>query len=81
MFGQSEILVIGHLCGPYSWKPSPVKIEAISVMKEVCRSTTEVRQFLGACAFYHIWIPHYAHIVEILSPVSSSKVREILKSV
>ena len=24
----------------------------------------EVRRFLGPCAFYHIWIHHYAHIAE-----------------
>ena len=56
---------MGHLCGPYGWKPSPAKVEAILTMED-CRSVTEVRRFLGACAFYHIWIPHYAHIVEPL---------------
>ena len=35
-------------------------------MKEECRSVIEVQPFLGACAFYHIWIPHYVHIVEPL---------------
>ena len=65
-FGQSEIMVVGHLCGPYGRKPSPAKVEAISVMKEECKSFTEVRRFLGACAFYHIWIPHYAHVTEPL---------------
>ena len=35
-------------------------------MKEVCRTTTEVRRFLGACAFYHIWIPHYVHVANPL---------------
>ena len=35
-------------------------------MKEICESQSEVRQFLGACAFYHIWIPHYAHIANPL---------------
>ena len=58
-FGQSEIMVIGHLCGPYGRKPSLAKVEAISTMKQDCNSVTEVRRFLGACAFYHIWIPHY----------------------
>ena len=58
--------MVGHLCGPYGWKPSPGKVEAISVMKEEYKSVTEVRRFLGACAFYHIWIPHYAHITEPL---------------
>ena len=35
-------------------------------MKEECRSITKVRQFLGACAFYYIWIPHYMHIVDLI---------------
>jgi hypothetical protein len=35
-------------------------------MNDDCRSVTEVRRFLGACAFYHIWIPHYAHVAEPL---------------
>ena len=35
-------------------------------MKEEFGSVTEVQRFLGACAFYHIWIPHYTHIVEPL---------------
>ena len=39
---------------------------AIQAMEEVCESQSEVRRFLGACAFYHIWIPHYAHIADPL---------------
>jgi hypothetical protein len=35
-------------------------------MKDDCESVTEVRRFLGACAFYHIWISHYAHVAEPL---------------
>ena len=58
--------MVGHLCGSYGRKPSPTKVEAISAMKEECGSVTEVRRFLGACAFYHIWIPHYAHVAEPL---------------
>jgi hypothetical protein len=65
-FGQSKIVVVGHLCGPYGRKPSPTKVEAISAMKDDFRSVTEVRRFLGACAFYHIWILHYAHVAEPL---------------
>jgi hypothetical protein len=65
-FRQLEIVVVGHLCGPYGRKPSPTKVEAISAMKDDCRSVTEVRRFLGPCAFYHIWIPHYAHVAEPL---------------
>ena len=40
--------------------------ETISAMKPDCSSVTEVRRFLGACAFYHIWIPHYTHVAEPL---------------
>ena len=65
-FSQPEILVVGHLCGSYGRKPSPSKVNAIQEMKEECESQTEVRRFLGACAFCHIWIPHYAHVAEPL---------------
>ena len=66
IFEQSEILVVRHLCGPYGRKPSPAKVEEILTMKEVSRMTTEVQRFLGACPFYHIWIPHYTHVVKPL---------------
>jgi hypothetical protein len=65
-FRQSEIMVVGHLCGPYGRKPSPSKVEAISAMKHDCKSVTEVCRCLRACAFYHIWIPHYTHVAEPL---------------
>jgi hypothetical protein len=65
-FGQEEILVVGHLCGAYGRRLSLAKIDAIQAMKEVCKSQSEVRRFLGVCAFYHIWIPHYAHIADPL---------------
>ena len=65
MFGVKEVLVVGHLCGPYGRKPSMEKVDAIQRMKE-CANTTEVRRFLGACMFYHIWIPHFAHVADPL---------------
>ncbi len=64
-FGVEEILVVGHLCGSYGRKPNPEKVDAIGRMK-ACTSITEVRRFLGACVFYQIWIPHFAHIAEPL---------------
>ena len=64
-FGVDEIVVVGHLCGRYGRKPNPEKVDAISRMK-ACGSITEVRRFLGACVFYQIWIPHFAHIAEPL---------------
>ena len=59
-------MAVRHLCRPYGRKLSPTKVEAISAMKEDCTSVTEVWRFLGACAFYHIWIPHYTHVAEPL---------------
>jgi hypothetical protein len=35
-------------------------------MTEECTTEMEVRRFLGACAFYYISIPHYAHVAEPL---------------
>lgn len=64
-FGVDEILVVGHLCGSYGRKPNPEKVDAIGRMK-ACSNITEVRRFLGACVFYQIWIPHFAHISEPL---------------
>ena len=62
VFGRSEVIIVGHLCGPYGKKPASNKVNAINAMLEVCGSVTEVTRFLGACVFYHIWIPHFAHI-------------------
>jgi hypothetical protein len=63
-FGQLEILAVAHLCRAIGRKPLPTKVDAIQAMKEECTTQTEVRTFLGTCAFYHIWIPHYAHVAK-----------------
>ncbi|KAL3692893.1 hypothetical protein R1sor_006544 [Riccia sorocarpa] len=64
IFGVREVVIVGHLCGSFGRKPDPIKIDVIQRMKGICSSLTEVRRFLGTCIFYHIWIPHYAHIAE-----------------
>jgi hypothetical protein len=74
LFGQPGIVVVGHLCEAYGRKPSPFTVNAIQDMDE-CMSQMEVRRFLGACAFYHIWIPHYAHIVKPLYGLMKKKHR------
>jgi hypothetical protein len=74
-FGQPEIMVLGHLCGAYGHKPSPSKVNAIQDMKEESVRQTKVRRFLGACAFYHIWILHYAHITKRLYGLLKKKQR------
>lgn len=62
---MNEIVVVGHLCGTYGRKSNPEKVDAIAKIKP-CNSITEVRRFLGACIFYQIWIPHFAHVSESL---------------
>jgi transposase InsO family protein len=64
-FGLREVLIVGQNCGTYGRRPNGVKVDAINQMKD-CRSTSEVRRFLGACIFYRIWIPHFAHIADPL---------------
>ena len=66
IFGAQEVLIVGHMCGPYGRKPNPIKVEAIQKMQETCISILEVRRFLGACVFYIIWLPHYAHVANPL---------------
>ena len=67
VFGVDEVLIVGHLCTNNGHRPCPTKIDAIQRMKETCINVTEARQFLGgACVFYLIWIPHYAHVVDPL---------------
>ena len=66
VFGKPEIVIVGHLCGPFGRRPAPSKVDAIQAMKDECESITEVRRFLGACVFYQIWIPHFAHIADPL---------------
>ena len=66
IFGAREVLIVGHLCSPEGWRPIPLKVDAIQNMKEDCSSTTKVQHFLGACVFYLIWLPHFAHVAEPL---------------
>jgi len=77
-FGTNEILVVGHQCGWYGRKPNLEKVDAIGKMK-ACSSTTEVRRFLGACVFYQIWIPHFAHISEALYKLLRKKSKFLWK--
>ncbi|KAL3679494.1 hypothetical protein R1sor_022450 [Riccia sorocarpa] len=74
-FGVREIVIVGHLCGSYGQKPDPRKIDAIQRIKKFCRSLTEVRRFLGACVFYHVWIPHYAHVADPIYELCMKGVR------
>ncbi|MCO5611390.1 hypothetical protein L7F22_065643 [Adiantum nelumboides] len=66
IFGVNEVLIVGHMCGTYGRRHCPTRIDAIQRMKETCTSIIEVRRFLGACVFYLIWIPHYAHVADPL---------------
>ena len=65
IFGVKFFLIVGHMCGPHGRIPFIEKVDAIQKMKE-CASTTEVRRFLEACIFYHIWVPHFVHVADSL---------------
>ena len=73
-FGLQEIVVVGHLCGSYGRKPNHRKVEVIGKIKD-CSSVQEVRRFLGACVFYRIWIPHFAHVAEPLYQLLRKRIR------
>ena len=47
-FGQREIIVVGHICGPYGQKPSLGKVNDIQEMKEECETQTEGVMVLGS---------------------------------
>ena len=47
-FGQKEIIVVGHICGPYGQKPSLGKVNDIQEMKEECETQTEGVMVLGS---------------------------------
>ena len=64
-FAVPEIKVVGQICGTYGRKPCANNVLGI-VNLQPCKDQHEVRRFLGACSFYRIWIPHYAHVAEPL---------------
>jgi hypothetical protein len=53
----------------------PEIVNVIQGMKKDCMSQRDVRRFLGACTFYHILIPHYAHVAEPLYGLLKKKRR------
>ena len=64
-FGQSEVQILGQMCGAYGRRPCVDKTEAIRRLAD-CQNASEVRRFLGACVFYLSHIPHYSHIADPL---------------
>ena len=64
-FGLKEIMVVGQICGAFGRVPSRAKVDAINLIMD-CRNASEVRRFLGACIFFRIWIPHFAHVADPL---------------
>ena len=73
-FGLEEVMVVGQICGANGRRPCKLKVDAISEMRD-CRSTSEVRRFLGTCIFYKIWITHFAHIADPLYDLLRKNVR------
>lgn len=66
--------MVGQRCGPCGRLPNQAKVDAIREMK-ACESVSEVRRFVGACVFYRVWIPHFAHIADPLYELLRKKVK------
>jgi hypothetical protein len=64
LFGLKEIMVVGQICGLFERMPSRAKVDAINHIMD-CRNAFEVKRFFGACIFFQIWIPHFAHVVDL----------------
>ena len=77
-FGLEEIIMVGQICGPFGRRPNEAKVDAIKEMKD-CKTTSEVRKFLGACIFYRIWIAHFGHIADPLYDLLRKNVRFVWK--
>ena len=73
-FGQEEILVVGHLCGPYGRRPSPTKIDAIQAMKENMRVTIQSPKVSwGMCNISHMDSALCTHCGSTLSPIAEGE--------
>ena len=64
--GAQEVLIFDHMCKQYGHKPSPTKVIVIQKIEDTCTFIIEVHRFLGACVFDMIWLPHYAHVADVL---------------
>lgn len=73
MFGVNDILIVMHMCGSYGYKSSMQKINVIQKMKEYA-NTTEVRRSLDVCMFYHIWVPDFVDVANVLLVENLTKV-------
>ena len=60
-FGCANLQAVGYICTRTGRYPNPKQLSKLGNM-EACRSTTEVRRFLGALGIYRQWIPHFGHI-------------------
>jgi hypothetical protein len=73
-FALEENMVVGQICGASGKRPSKLKVDAINEMKD-CRTTSEVRRFLGACIFFRIWVAYFAHVADPLYDLLRKNVR------
>lgn len=57
--------MVGHLCGLYGLRSSPIKMNVVQLMKD-CKTQTKICHFLENCLIYKIWIPYYGYLVDSL---------------
>ena len=56
---QSQIEIVGYLCGPDGRRPPERKVLKIREWN-ACRDVSEVRSFLGLTGCFRAWVVHYA---------------------
>jgi transposase InsO family protein/predicted aspartyl protease len=71
-FLQSSVPYLGNILGANSIRPDPARIAAIRAW-EFPASTSEMKSFLGCCAFVSSFVKDYGLIKGILHPLLSSR--------
>lgn len=64
-WGMDRLVVVGYEVSPEGRYPNQKKVEKIANWPE-CRTTKEVRMFLGICVYYRIWVFCFAIVAKPL---------------
>ena len=56
---RREVIILGHKCSPEGRSPDPSKIDKIQNWPQL-KSPKNVREFLGLCGTFRIWIKDYS---------------------
>jgi RNase H-like domain found in reverse transcriptase len=71
-FANSKVRFIGHEIGSGTRSVIQSKVEAIKIIPEP-HNKKLLRSFLGMCAFYRVYIPHYSEIALPLTELTKNR--------